>query len=409
MKRFKRECFFYGERGETITERHVQAIWYDRAFRPSRLMTTAGEEVRVVYPGEWNLGAGPDFRQAVLEIGPERRRFVGDVEIHLNPSDWDAHGHGTDAAYANVIAHATWRKGAPPRSLPNGAISIWLGRSFLENPSFSPEQIDLAAYPFARMPDCERPCFRHLQDKRELAEELLVEAGKDRLQMKARRLRRLLADGEREQVLYEEMMGAFGYNKNVMGFRAVARAVPYALVREEPENIPVAFETAAEFTEWNHAGMRPDNRPDVRLRAAADFFTKVPLREVLRRGDFSKDGCAELLRILTRGNHLGRGRASAILSNVIVPFALAEGRLSEPPAWLPPEDISAPVRLTAYRLFGRDHNPTVLYAANGVRIQGLIQIHRNFCLQVHPDCGNCSLIGEADSAPTAIPALAYCA
>jgi len=73
-------------------------------------------------------------------------------------------GHGTDATYANVIAHATWRKGIPPPSLPSGAISIWLGRSFLENPSFSPEQIDLGEYPFARMPDCERPCFRYLQN-----------------------------------------------------------------------------------------------------------------------------------------------------------------------------------------------------------------------------------------------------
>lgn len=396
MKRPKPSCLFYGDGGEPVTERHVQAIWYDRAFRPSRLTTTAGEEVRVVYPGEWNFGAGPDFRRAVLEIGSERRRFVGDVEIHLSPSDWDAHGHGTDVAYANVIAHATWRDGPVPRSLPSGAISIWLGRSFLENSSFSPEQIDLAAYPFNRMPDCERPCFRHLQNKRELAEEILDWAGKERLQMKARRLRRLLADGNREQILYEEMMGAFGYCKNVMGFRAVARAVPYILVREEPENILAAFETAAEFSEWSRSNVRPGNRPDVRLRAAAAFFAKLPLRRLLERADFSAEECAGLLRLLRQGNHLGLGRAAAILSNILVPFALAEGRLSEVPAWLPPEDVSTPVRLTAFRLFGRDHNPSALYAANGVRIQGLIQIHRNFCLQVHPDCGNCSLVGVGD-------------
>lgn len=393
MTRIKPRCLIYGDGGETISERHVQAIWYDRTFRPVHLTTMSGEDVHVVYPGEWNLGAGPDFRQAVLEIGPTRRRFVGDVEIHLNPSDWDAHGHGTDAAYANVIAHATWRKGSPPKSLPNGAVSIWLGSSFLDNPSFSPEQIDLGAYPFDRMPDDERPCFRYLQGKREVAEEILCEAGKGRLQMKARRLRKLLADGGREQILYEEMMGAFGYQKNVTGFRAVARAVPYALIREEPDNILTAFETAAEFAEWNRSNGRPGNRPEVRLRAAAEFFTKVSLQQLLEFNDFSEEGCAELLRLLTRDNHFGRGRAAAILSNVLVPFALAEGRLAEPPAWLPPEDVSAPVRLTAFRLFGRDHNPTVLYASNGVRIQGLIQIHRNFCLQVHPDCENCSLVG----------------
>ena len=79
-----------------ITERHVQAIWYDAAFRPERLVTRRGSEVRVVSPGEWNLEAGPDFRNAVLEIGSERRRVVGDVEVHLAPSDWDFHRHGAD-------------------------------------------------------------------------------------------------------------------------------------------------------------------------------------------------------------------------------------------------------------------------------------------------------------------------
>lgn len=394
MKRVKPACLLYGAGGETITERHVQAIWYDRAFRPAHLKTTTGEEVRVVYPGDWNLGAGPDFCQAVLEIGPEHRRFVGDVEIHLNPSDWDAHGHGTDSAYANVIAHATWRKGFPPDSLPRGAVSIWLGGPFLSNSSFSPEQVDLGAYPLARMPDWERPCFRYLQDKRDLAEEILSEAGKGRLQMKSRRLRRLLADGNREQILYGEMMSAFGYQKNVTGFRTVARAVPYALIREEPENILAAFETAAEFAEWNRSNVRPWNRPDVRLRAAAAFFTRVPLWQLLELNDFSAAGCAEMLHRLMDGNHLGCGRAAAILANVLVPLALAEGRISDIPTWLPPEeDVSAPVRLTAFRLFGRDHNPTVLYAANGVRIQGLIQIHRNFCLQIHPDCETCPLVG----------------
>ena len=72
-----------------ITERHVQAIWYDAALRPKNLTTRRGSEVTVVSPGEWNLEAGPDFRNAVLEIGKERRRVVGDVEVHLCPSDWE--------------------------------------------------------------------------------------------------------------------------------------------------------------------------------------------------------------------------------------------------------------------------------------------------------------------------------
>ena len=104
-----------------ITERHVQAIWYDAALRPKNLTTRRGSEVRVVSPGEWNLEAGPDFRNAVLEVGKERRRIIGDVEVHLCPSDWDFHRHGVDPNYRNVVAHVTWGCGPVPGSLPSGA------------------------------------------------------------------------------------------------------------------------------------------------------------------------------------------------------------------------------------------------------------------------------------------------
>ena len=47
---------------EIISERLVQAIWYDGALRPAGLRAADGAPVRVVYPGRWNLEAGPDFR-----------------------------------------------------------------------------------------------------------------------------------------------------------------------------------------------------------------------------------------------------------------------------------------------------------------------------------------------------------
>lgn len=92
---------------------------------------------------------------------------------------------------------------------------------------------------------------------------------------------------------------------------------------------------------------------------------------------------------------IGRGRAAAILANVIAPFAMAEGRLPEAPDWLPAEDVSEPVRLTAFRFFGRDHNPSALYLNNGLLIQGLLQVRRDHCLQVHPDCDACRLADKS--------------
>ena len=62
------------------TERHLQCVWADSSIRPRQLLSAAGEEVDVLSPGEWNLEAGPDFLDAVLVIGPHRRRVTGDVE-----------------------------------------------------------------------------------------------------------------------------------------------------------------------------------------------------------------------------------------------------------------------------------------------------------------------------------------
>ena len=122
MENLRFQC--YRRSREPLTERHVQAIWYDRAMRPSNLVTRTGETLRVIHPGEWNLGAGPDFRNAVLEVGPDRRRLRGDVEIHLHPSDWTAHGHGGDPAYRNVVMHVTWSCGPDPATHPKGAVSV---------------------------------------------------------------------------------------------------------------------------------------------------------------------------------------------------------------------------------------------------------------------------------------------
>jgi len=382
---------------KTLCERHVQAIWYDAALRPQRLVTRRGSEVVVVSPGEWNREAGPDFRNAVLEIGPERRRVTGDVEIHLAPSDWDLHGHGADPNYRNVIAHVTWGCGPVPQSLPPGAVSIWIGRFVTADPAFSPDQIDLAAYPYACRPLAATPCEEVIDHDPDRAQEILSAAGRRRLRLKARRMLgrlcevRASQDVSRPQTFYEEVMTALGYKKNEVPFRRVAERVPVDALRSDPSVARQALLAAGAFEEWDRLGCRPWNAPEERLSRAAEVFTGTPTLDLVEANDFTSRGCREMIAAMTAGNYMGKGRAAAVLANVIAPFALAEGRLAEVPDWLPPEDISNPVRLTAHRLFGRDHNPAAYYAKNGLLIQGLLQIHREFCLRHHPDCNNCDL------------------
>ena len=358
-----------------ITERHVQAIWYDSALRPGGLRTVRGGEVAVVAPGVWNLEAGPDFRHAVLEFGRDRRRVVGDVEVHLKPSDWTLHGHANDPEYRNVVAHVTWYQGDPPGDLPSGCASVCIGNFLRARNDFSPDEIDVSAYPYAKLPGTERPCERFFGRNPDLGLNVLSEAGRKRLHIKARRLKsRFLRTGDPEQVFYEETFAAFGYARNSVFFRALAERLP---LHDLPASEEMAYETlnsvalleVERMYPWCRGNVRPLNSPELRMADAAAMFTGGKPR------------------------YAGSGFLAVLMANVIVPYALARGVIKYAPRWLPPECMNSVTRLAAFRLFGRDHNPA-LYSGNGVLLQGLIQIHRDYCLAAHPDCSACRLVAE---------------
>src|SRR5574341_2399365 len=90
------------------TERELQLVWERQLLRRSNLLTEDARRVEVEFPGVRSGEGGPDFRGARLVIGGVPRR--GDVELHLTPSGWKAHGHDRDGAYAGVVLHVVLRR-----------------------------------------------------------------------------------------------------------------------------------------------------------------------------------------------------------------------------------------------------------------------------------------------------------
>ena len=84
-------------------EAQLQRAWAEGPL-PQPLLCLDGEPLRVIFRGRANSGPGPDFRDALF-LGPDRRAFGGDVELHRRLSDWWAHGHHRDPAYARVALH----------------------------------------------------------------------------------------------------------------------------------------------------------------------------------------------------------------------------------------------------------------------------------------------------------------
>ncbi len=86
-----------------MTEEFLTYIWKYGLFDRKSLISDTGEEIEVIALGEHNAHAGPDFVNAKIRIGDTL--WAGNVELHLNASDWKKHRHQHDRAYDNVILH----------------------------------------------------------------------------------------------------------------------------------------------------------------------------------------------------------------------------------------------------------------------------------------------------------------
>ena len=92
----------------------LQRRWAESRWPTPFLLDRAGDGVRVIWPGRWNRGPGPDFRGAQVLDGDGRAQR-GDVEVHMRADAWLQHGHSDDPAYRDLVLHLVDWNGRPAR------------------------------------------------------------------------------------------------------------------------------------------------------------------------------------------------------------------------------------------------------------------------------------------------------
>jgi hypothetical protein len=397
-------------------ERHLQCLWANPRHRPARLETTDGEPVEVEHPGHWNLEAGPDFLNAALIIGKEKRRVCGDLEIHIHPGGWKQHGHANDPRHENVRFHVVYFQGD---EIP-GLIQIPLQKILSTNPRFSFENIDPTAYPYS-IPAGHFPLKNMAPDRKT---EWLESAGEERLRLKAERLVLAMQSKDAEQVLWEEIMAALGYKNNKVPFRNLAAACPPPRLRQQARNPDEAYaillglsgllpanpisqyppettlfirsiwdrwwkqpeamkENALAKADWTLSGIRPANHPIRRLMAAAHYAFRIPGlaeddQQLLEFPDNFWNTHISWKTECKPTALVGKSRANAIIANILVPYRAATGKVQLHLDTLPVEPSNSIIRQTAHALFGPDHNPRLYRSA--LARQGLIQIFHDHVL-----------------------------
>ncbi|UMB54822.1 DUF2851 family protein [Lutibacter sp. A64] len=89
-----------------MNEKLLHFIWKLKLFSIKNLEATNGDKIHIISTGIHNLNTGPDFLNAKIEIA--NQVWAGNVEIHINSSDWYKHRHETDTNYDAVILHVVW-------------------------------------------------------------------------------------------------------------------------------------------------------------------------------------------------------------------------------------------------------------------------------------------------------------
>jgi hypothetical protein len=177
-----------------------------------------GKIVRVLHPGFGNAEGGPDFRNAVIQVGDSAAR-AGDVEVDLRPAGWRAHGHDRNPNFQNVILHVVWqaeqRAAGGPEILPLhqvldaplSELGLWLERE-----------------PVKSLPENFRgKCSAPLRElSADALTDLLRQAAYVRLQGKAAQFSARARHVGWEQSLWEGLFRALGYKHNTWPMQGIA-------------------------------------------------------------------------------------------------------------------------------------------------------------------------------------------
>ena len=213
------------------------------------LRTVMGAAVDVIQAGTRNSGDGPDFLGAVIAIespGQPRRIIRGDVEMHLRASDWYAHGHETNPAFASVILHVVEDAQGMTEIAEAPVLEVRhdTRRRRRKTTTITAKLLNLD------------------MEKARDAAVMLDALGDARLEERAASMEGDIAVVGTEQALYEALLRGLGYTRNMTAFQEVARLMPIDILRGLADGAPNGEARVARLTGllFGTAGLLPSQR-----------------------------------------------------------------------------------------------------------------------------------------------------
>ena len=213
-----------------MKEELLQYLWQHQVFRHNDLRTTDGRDIHIISPGLMHHDAGPDFKQAIIRINDYI--WAGDVEIHVNGSDWYKHKHQKDDKYLSVILHVVYYADMEVIRKDNERIPT------LELKNYIPERM-LEEYRKLTLSPNPVPCGNSVADIPPLTMSSILSAlAIDRLIRRQEQLFRLLSrcQDDWNELSYRTLAVNFGFKINATGFELLAQSLPYKLLQRHGES-----------------------------------------------------------------------------------------------------------------------------------------------------------------------------
>lgn len=213
-----------------MKEDFLHYVWRFKKLKTITLKTTQGQELVIKDFGLYLGTQGPDFFNAQVYI--DHQLWAGNVEMHVNASDWYAHHHEIDPAYQNVILHVVWNNDISVLRNDGSEIPTLVLKDFITESVFN------AYNQFKQQPQyifCE-DYLQHFNsfDWFLWKEKLMIE----RLEQFTDRIIQELKQTKNnwEEAFYSMLLRNFGLNTNSDAFYEIAKKLPFKIIRKELTN-----------------------------------------------------------------------------------------------------------------------------------------------------------------------------
>ena len=203
-----------------MNEKLLQYIWQYQLFNKASLVTTDDDPIKIFKPGVINHHQGPDFSNALIKIDQEI--WAGNIEVHINSTDWKRHQHVLEDHYDTIILHVVW----------NHDQDLLLPFPTLELKTLVPKLL-IEKYTLLQQNESFIPCEKQVHSISFIALEKFKESLiAERLQQKSNDVFKLLnhVNGDWEEVAWQVLCRNMGGKVNGEAFESIAKILSFKLL-----------------------------------------------------------------------------------------------------------------------------------------------------------------------------------